>query len=185
MFPSQHHVHVPKMIVCIKIQLSTSESVWIFTWCFLVISSHHAAFCRASSSCWVEIRQLFSHVHKAKCVIILLEARWETSTSHHSYPAQNGRHCKEQDIFIQNTVARELRGRDGDDLKKWDLPKARTVNYGIETLRFRGPVVWNLIPDDIKASKDLESFKSSIENWKPQGCNCRLCKEFIPNLGYI
>ena len=75
MFPSQHHVHVPNMIVCIKIQLSTSKSVWIFTLCFLVISSHHAAFCRASSSCWVEIRQLFSHVHKAKCVIILLEAR--------------------------------------------------------------------------------------------------------------
>ena len=90
-----------------------------------------------------------------------------------------------QDIFIQNTIARELRARDGDDLTKWNIPKARTVNYGIETLRFRGPVVWNLIPDDIKASKGLESFKSCIENWKPQGCNCRLCKEFIPNLGYI
>ena len=41
------------------------------------------------------------------------------------------------------------------------------------------------IPDHIRASKSLESFKSDIENWKPEGCKCRLCKEYIPNLGYI
>jgi hypothetical protein len=90
-----------------------------------------------------------------------------------------------QEIFIQNTNAQALRSNDGDDLEKWILPKARTVNYGIETLRFRGPVVWNLIPDNIKASKSLESFKCDIVNWKPQGCSCRLCKDYIPNLGYI
>ena len=90
-----------------------------------------------------------------------------------------------QDIFIQHTNPQGLRARDGDDLEKWLLPKARTVNYGIETLRFRGPVVWNLIPDHIKASKSLESFKSDIGNWKPEGCKCRLCKEYIPDLGYI
>ena len=90
-----------------------------------------------------------------------------------------------QDIFIQHSNPQGLRARDGDDLEKWLLPKARTVNYGIETLRFRGPVVWNLIPDHIKASKSLESFKSDIGNWKPEGCKCRLCKEYIPDLGYI
>ena len=90
-----------------------------------------------------------------------------------------------QDIFIQHSNPQGLRARDGDDLEKWLLPKARTVNYGIETLRYRGPVVWNLIPDHIKASKSLESFKSDIGNWKPEGCKCRLCKEYIPDLGYI
>jgi hypothetical protein len=90
-----------------------------------------------------------------------------------------------QDIFIQHSNPQGLRARDGDDLDKWLLPKARTVNHGIETLRFRGPVVWNLIPDHIKASKSLESFKSAIGNWKPEGCKCRLCKEYIPDLGYI
>ena len=33
--------------------------------------------------------------------------------------------------------------------------------------------------------KSLESFKSDIGNWKPEGCKCRLCKEYIPDLGYI
>ena len=74
---------------------------------------------------------------------------------------------------------------DENALEQWVLPRVRTVNYGIETLRYRGPIVWNLIPDEIKKSKSLESFKSEIGNWKPQGCKCRLCKEYIPNLGYI
>ena len=90
-----------------------------------------------------------------------------------------------QDIFIQNTNAPELRTSDGDGLVKWVLPKTRTVNYGNETLPFRGPVVWNLVPNDIKLSNNLESFKSDIVNWKPQGCDCCLCKDYIPNLGYI
>ena len=90
-----------------------------------------------------------------------------------------------QDIFLLNSRAPELRSRDKDDLEHWVLPKARTVNYGIETLRYRGPDIWNLIPDEIKKSKSLESFKNEIGNWKPLGCRCRLCKEYICDLGYI
>ena len=90
-----------------------------------------------------------------------------------------------QDIFIQNINAPVLRTSDNDNLEQWVLPKVRTVNYGIETLRYRGPVVWNLIPDEIKKSKSLESFKTEIGKWKPQGCKCRLSKEYIPNLGFI
>ena len=90
-----------------------------------------------------------------------------------------------QEIFIQNFNAPAVRNRDEESLEHLVLPRVRTVNYGIETLRYRGPVVWNLIPDDIKKSKSLESFKNEIGNWKPQGCQCRLCKEYIPDLGYI
>ena len=90
-----------------------------------------------------------------------------------------------QDIFVHNSHATELRSSEKDVLEDLVLPKARTVNYGIEPLRFRGPVIWNLIPDEIKMSKSLESFKDKIVNWKPQGCECRLCKEYIPGLGYL
>ena len=90
-----------------------------------------------------------------------------------------------QEIFIQNSNAPTLRSSDGNDLGHWVLPKVRTVNNGIETLRYRGPVVWNLIPDEIKMSKSLESFKDEIAKWKPQGCECRLCKQYIPDLGYL
>ena len=67
----------------------------------------------------------------------------------------------------------------------WEILKARTVNYGIETIRYRGPITWDLVPSDIKESDSLLSFKAKIKKWKPQGCTCRLCKTYIHNLGYL
>jgi hypothetical protein len=61
----------------------------------------------------------------------------------------------------------------------------KTVNKGIETLRCLGPKIWNIIPDGIKTTTSVSLFKSKISNWTPINCPCRLCKQFIPNLGYI
>ena len=61
----------------------------------------------------------------------------------------------------------------------------RTVSYGSETLYYRGPQIWTLIPNDIRNSTNLNEFKAKIKNWKPKGCLCRICKIFIPNLGFI
>ena len=52
----------------------------------------------------------------------------------------------------------------------------RTVYNGTETISFRGPKLWSLVPDDIKTSNFLPEFKNKIKRWKPDGCMCRLCK---------
>ena len=67
----------------------------------------------------------------------------------------------------------------------WVIPKVRTVNKGVETIRYRGPKTWELIPVEIKISKSLSSFKEKIKKWKPVGCTCRLCKTYIKDLDYI
>ena len=74
------------------------------------------------------------------------------------------------------------------DLRKksqWQLPKINTVSYGRESLRYRGPLTWELVPNDIKQSESLDLFKKKIKVWKPLGCTCRLCKDYIFNLGFI
>ena len=71
------------------------------------------------------------------------------------------------------------------DCACWEIPKVRTVNNGVETIRYRGPVTWNLLPNEIKESKSLTEFKTKIGKWTPQGCTCRLCKQYIPNLGFL
>ena len=60
-----------------------------------------------------------------------------------------------------------------------------TVSNGTETISFRGPKTWALVPVDIKNSKSLPEFKNKIRNWKPEGCMCRLCKIYISNLGFL
>ena len=67
----------------------------------------------------------------------------------------------------------------------WVIPKVKTECNGKETLRYRGPVTWNLIPSEIKSIETFELFKDKITKWKPIGCTCRLCKVYVNNLGYI
>ena len=37
----------------------------------------------------------------------------------------------------------------------------------------------------MKNLKGLEDFKNKIRKWQPDGCDCKLCKDFISNLGYV
>jgi len=61
----------------------------------------------------------------------------------------------------------------------------KTVRYGTETRSFRGPKAWSMVPEDIKKSKSLADFKRKIKSWIPVGCECRLCKIYISNLGFL
>ena len=85
-----------------------------------------------------------------------------------------------QNLFKQVDNAENLRNN-----KNFDIPKVRTVNNGIETIRYRGPITWNLVPDEIRKSKSLSEFRDKIKTWKPQGCTCRLCKVYITGLGFL
>ena len=81
---------------------------------------------------------------------------------------------------IQELFTPAIRGN-----HEWVLPKVRTVNKGSETIRYRGPKTWELVPIEIKNSKSLSAFQSKIKVWNPLGCNCRLCKIYIKDLGYL
>ena len=66
-----------------------------------------------------------------------------------------------------------------------ECSNVRSVYNGTETVYFRGPKTWLLVPENIRNSKSLTIFKEKISLWKPVGCTCRLCKTFIPNLGFL
>ena len=46
----------------------------------------------------------------------------------------------------------------------------RTVTYGSETLSYRGPQIWALVPSHIKSSSTFQELKAKIKLWKPDGC---------------
>ena len=60
----------------------------------------------------------------------------------------------------------------------------RTVNQGTETLAYLGPKIWSLIPEDWKQFS-LSKFSKKIRKWKTNGCPCRICKLYIPGVGFI
>ena len=61
----------------------------------------------------------------------------------------------------------------------------RSVYNGLDTLSFLGPKIWLIIPDDIRSCCNITEFKRKIRKWKPLKCPCRLCKIYIPGVGYV
>ena len=61
----------------------------------------------------------------------------------------------------------------------------KTTKYGLDTLRSFGPKVWDMIPTELKNIKSLPIFKKEIRKWTPANCPCKLCRDFIPHLGYL
>ena len=72
--------------------------------------------------------------------------------------------------------------RNNSDFKRENI---RTVTYGSETLSFRGPEIWDVIPIEIKQTASLSIFKKKIMLWKPIGCKCRMCLIYVANVGFI
>ena len=83
-------------------------------------------------------------------------------------------------IFPDTTNPRDLRNKN-----PFQSNNVHSVYNGTETISFRGPKTWALVPDVIKQSKSLLEFKRKIKQWKPIGCSCRLCKTYVNNIGFI
>ena len=83
-------------------------------------------------------------------------------------------------IFTENTNTYDLREK-----RCWESTNVRTVHCGTETISYRGPKTWDMVPQSMKNSISLADFKNKIKTWKPKDCTRRLCKTFIPQLGFI
>ena len=61
-----------------------------------------------------------------------------------------------------------------------------TVHKGEQSMRSFGPIVWDtVIPQSFKEITDLEDFKKRIRTRVPDNCVCRLCKDYIAELGFV
>ena len=48
-----------------------------------------------------------------------------------------------------------------------------------------GPKIWQSLPDNLKNKESIKSFNMASKEWKPESCPCRLCKTYLPNIGYL
>ena len=65
------------------------------------------------------------------------------------------------------------------------IPTAKSVNYGLESIRFVGPKIWESLPNNLNNKESIESFKMAIKEWKRESCPCRLCKTYLQNISYL
>ena len=68
-----------------------------------------------------------------------------------------------------------------NDFKTFNVKK---VGHGTESLGHLGPKIWSLVPQDMKKFS-LSKFTTKIRKWKPDKCPCRICKVYVPQLGFV
>ena len=83
-------------------------------------------------------------------------------------------------MFQRRNNTYNLRG-----FQEFQTERKRTVDNGLETLSYRAPQLWSLLPEEVKQTNSLSEFKRSVRQWTCTDCPCRLCKTYVPNLGFL
>ena len=60
-----------------------------------------------------------------------------------------------------------------------------TVHFASESLVSLAPKIWELVPDSIREVKTLSIFKNKIKAWTTDKRPCRLCENYIGQVGFI
>ena len=56
------------------------------------------------------------------------------------------------------------------------VPKVKTTSFGTNTFRFRGSLLWNSLPDNLKLAESVNQFKVSLKNCElTRFCTCNQC----------
>ena len=84
------------------------------------------------------------------------------------------------EVFVSSQCNYDLRGN--NFLERGSV---KSVRYGTESASFLAPQIWEVLPNEIKDSDTLQIFKAKIKKWVPVGCPCRLCKIYLPQVGFI
>ena len=73
--------------------------------------------------------------------------------------------------FNENTIPYNL--RNGNRLI---LPPARSVKFGLNSLTFRGSLLWNNLPAKLKICQTVDEFKVELKRLGKIHCTCTVCR---------
>ena len=74
------------------------------------------------------------------------------------------------DLFIRKNNTYDIRAK-----LDFVIPQINTVLKGSNSIQYYGPVIWNLVPAEMKYVDSFETFKRKIRMWKPKNCLSRIC----------
>ncbi len=58
-------------------------------------------------------------------------------------------------------------------------PNYNTVTYGRNSIKYKGAMIWNKLPKDIKEALSLKQFKNMIKKWEGPSCSCNMCDKLL------
>ena len=104
---------------------------------------------------------------------------------------QNSKINNKNIFWFQRRLKETLMNFLGGTIKCWPTTEIRlsdnflTYSAILYTVSFLAPKIWDILPKDMKDSESLDIFKRKIKKWIPSECPCRLCKTYVPQVGFI
>ena len=65
------------------------------------------------------------------------------------------------------------------------VPNVKSVFHGSKSISYLDPKIWDIVLLELKELTSLNAFENSIQKWQPKNCPCKLCKQYVLNLGFI
>ena len=84
------------------------------------------------------------------------------------------------EFFVRNYHNYNLRSK-----SELTVPSINTVFKGQNSISYFGSIIWNSIPVELREINSFQVFISEMKPWPPRNCPCRLCKNYIKNLGFV
>ena len=88
----------------------------------------------------------------------------------------------ESSFYVFQSTRNSYNLRSQSDL---EIPSVNTENFGKNSLKYFGPIIWNSVPARLTNIQNLSEFKKEIRKWRFNDCPCRLYKNFIENVVFI
>ena len=62
--------------------------------------------------------------------------------------------------------------------------RTKTTKHGLQSVSYIGAQLWDSLPMSVKLASSVKSFCDQVRQLDTLNCKCRLCAEFVPNLGF-
>ena len=84
------------------------------------------------------------------------------------------------ELFRRRDICYDLKSN-----SNFAIPSVKSVFHGSKSISYLVPKIWDIVPLELKQLTSLNAFKKGIKNWQPKDFPCRLCKQYVLNLGFI
>ena len=71
------------------------------------------------------------------------------------------------------------------NFQEFETKRKITIKMGLETLNYRSPQLWSILPENSRQINSLVQFKKSVRKWGSNDCSCRLYKLYLPNIRFL
>ena len=80
-------------------------------------------------------------------------------------------------VYLHNLICFKIISTLLGILGRTEIFQVRTSSYGLNSFRYTAAILWNSLPQHFMEVTNFNQFKSLINAWNGESCNCTFCSD--------